>query len=40
VACGSGTALAITRLVPEGRRGMSAAEFLRGHGVRPGTRLG
>jgi methionyl-tRNA formyltransferase len=40
VACGSGTSLAITRLVPEGRRGMSAAEFLRGHGVRPGTRLG
>jgi methionyl-tRNA formyltransferase len=39
VACGAGTALVITRLVPEGRRGMSAAEFLRGHGVRPGARL-
>lgn len=40
VACGGGTALAITRLVPEGKRAMSAAEFLRGSSLRPGARLG
>ena len=40
VACGGGTALAITRLVPEGKRAMSAAEFLRGSPLRPGARLG
>ena len=40
VACGGGTALEILRLVPEGRRGMSAAEFLRGSPLREGTRLG
>lgn len=40
VACGEGTAIAILRLVPEGRRSMSAAEFLRGSPLMPGTRLG
>jgi len=40
VACGAGTALEITRLVPEGRREMSAAEFLRGSPLAVGARLG
>ena len=40
VAAGAGTILAITRLVPEGKRPMTAAEFLRGSPLRPGTRLG
>jgi len=40
VACGGGTALAITRLVPEGKRAMTAAEFLRGSPLRAGSRLG
>jgi methionyl-tRNA formyltransferase len=39
VACGGGSALVIRRLVPEGRRGMTAAEFLRGHPVLPGMRF-
>ena len=39
VACGGGTALAVRRVVPEGRRGMTAAEFLRGHPVLPGMRF-
>lgn len=39
-ACGDGTALAITQLVPEGKRAMTAAEFLRGSPLRPGARLG
>ena len=40
VACGQGTALAITRVVPEGRRAMDAADFLRGSPLLPGMRLG
>lgn len=40
VACGDGTALEIVRLVPEGRREMSAAEFLRGSPLAVGARLG
>lgn len=40
VACGGGTALAITRLVPEGKRAMTAGEFLRGSPLRAGARLG
>jgi methionyl-tRNA formyltransferase len=46
VACGSetaggpATALEIARLVPEGRRSMSAAEFLRGSPLHAGSRLG
>jgi methionyl-tRNA formyltransferase len=39
VACGAGTALAIRRLLPEGRRSMTAAEFLRGHPILPGMRF-
>jgi methionyl-tRNA formyltransferase len=40
VACGEGTALTITRLIPEGRKAMTAAEFLRGARVVPGQRFG
>jgi methionyl-tRNA formyltransferase len=40
VACGQGTALAITQVVPEGRRPMAAADFLRGSPLLPGMRLG
>ena len=40
VACGEGTALAITEVVPEGRRAMAAADFLRGSPLLPGVRLG
>jgi methionyl-tRNA formyltransferase len=40
VACGSGTSLVIRRLVPEGRRPMTAGEFLRGSSLMPGSRLG
>jgi methionyl-tRNA formyltransferase len=40
VACGGGTALEIVRLVPEGRREMSAAEFLCGSPLAAGDRLG
>jgi methionyl-tRNA formyltransferase len=40
VACGAGTALAITQVVPEGRRSMSAADFLRGSPLLPGMHLG
>jgi methionyl-tRNA formyltransferase len=40
VACGGGTALAITRIVPEGKRQMTAGEFLRGSPLRPGALLG
>ncbi|MFN6191257.1 MAG: methionyl-tRNA formyltransferase [Planctomycetia bacterium] len=39
VACGAGTALAIRQLLPEGRRSMTAAEFLRGHPILPGMRF-
>ena len=40
VACGNGTTLVIRRLVPEGRRLMTAGEFLRGTSLREGSRLG
>jgi methionyl-tRNA formyltransferase len=40
VACGADTALAITRVVPEGRRSMPAADFLRGSPLLPGAVLG
>ena len=40
VSCGDATALEILRLVPEGRREMSAAEFLRGSPLAAGARLG
>jgi len=39
VACGAGTQLVIRRLVPEGKRSMSAAEFLRGHALFADARL-
>jgi methionyl-tRNA formyltransferase len=37
---GPPTALELLRLVPEGRRSMSAAEFLRGSPIHAGSRLG
>jgi len=40
VSCGAGTRLVVRRLVPEGRRSMSAAEFLRGHGLCAAARFG
>jgi len=40
VACGENTRLVIRRLVPEGKRSMSAAEFLRGHGLFAAARFG
>ena len=40
VACGGGTAVALTRVVPEGRRAMKAADFLRGSPLLPGAVLG
>jgi methionyl-tRNA formyltransferase len=40
VACGDGTALSITMLVPEGKRPMTAGEFLRGSPLRSGAVLG
>ena len=39
VACGGGSRLAVRQVVPEGRRSMTAAEFLRGSPVRVGLRL-
>lgn len=39
VACGSG-ALELAVVQPEGKRRMAAADFLRGHPLPPGTRLG
>jgi methionyl-tRNA formyltransferase len=40
VACGEGTALAVTELQPEGKRAMSAREFLAGRRLAPGAALG
>jgi len=40
VACGEGTRLVVRRLVPEGKRSMSAAEFLRGNGLFGDARFG
>jgi methionyl-tRNA formyltransferase len=40
VVCGKGTRLVIRRLVPEGKRSMSAAEFLRGHSLFGNARFG
>ena len=39
-ACGEGTRLVVRRLVPEGKRGMTAAEFLRGHALFADARFG
>jgi methionyl-tRNA formyltransferase len=40
VACGDGHAIEILQLQPEGRRTMSAREYLAGHGVLAGQRFG
>jgi hypothetical protein len=40
VACGDGTELAILELQPEGRRIMTAREFLAGHAHIGGGRFG
>ncbi len=40
VACGDGSWLEIVDLQPEGKRRMTTAEFLRGHALKPGDRLG
>jgi methionyl-tRNA formyltransferase len=40
VACGENTRLIVRRLVPEGKRSMSAAEFLRGHALFAASRFG
>lgn len=40
VACGEGSWLEIVDLQPEGKRSMTTAEFLRGHALKPGDRLG
>lgn len=39
VACGDGTALQVLELQPEGRRTMTAREFLAGRAIPPGARL-
>jgi len=39
VACGDGTTLVVRRLVPEGRRPMTAGEYLRGSSLREGCCL-
>jgi methionyl-tRNA formyltransferase len=40
VACGGGTTLQILEIQPEGKRTMTAREFLVGRGVSEGARLG
>ena len=40
VACGGGTVLLITRLQPEGKKEMPAADFLLGNKIPEGTKLG
>jgi methionyl-tRNA formyltransferase len=40
IAAGDGTVLEVLELQPAGKRRMSAAEFLRGHRLQPGDRLG
>jgi methionyl-tRNA formyltransferase len=39
VACGAGTALRVLEIQPEGRRTMTAREFLAGHGLAEGARF-
>lgn len=39
VACGDGRCIEITELLPEGKRKMSAADFIRGRGIAAGDRL-
>jgi methionyl-tRNA formyltransferase len=40
VGCGEGTVVELVEVQMEGKKRMSAAEFLRGHQVRSGERLG
>ena len=40
IACGDGRAIDVLQIQPEGRRTMSARDFLAGHGVLTGQRLG
>ena len=40
VAAGQGTRLAVLEVQPEGRRAMSVRDFLSGHPIAKGTRLG
>jgi len=40
VACGDGTTIDLIEVQAEGKRRMSAAEFLHGHQVKSGERLG
>jgi methionyl-tRNA formyltransferase len=40
VACGSGTALQILEIQPEGKRTMTAREFIAGRSVAEGDRFG
>ena len=40
VACGAGTGLEVTQVQPEGRRVMTAREFVAGHRLATGARLG
>lgn len=40
VACGGGSAVEILELQLEGKKRMAAADFLRGHALANGTRLG
>jgi methionyl-tRNA formyltransferase len=40
VACGEGTWLELVEVQPEGKRRMTAGDFLRGHNLQSGTRLG
>ena len=40
IACGDGQAIDVLQLQPEGRRSMSAREYLAGHGVLTGQRFG
>ena len=40
VGCGEGTMIALDEVQMEGKRRMSAAEFLHGHQIKSGERLG
>jgi len=40
VACGDGSWLELVEVQPEGKRRMTAGEFLRGHNLQSGARLG
>lgn len=40
VSCGMGSAIAFDEIQPDGKRRMSAQEFLAGHQAKPGERLG